>query len=77
MRRPTWLRCPIGDGATAVQGLNGDLTERRLAEAARVRVTKQMPLLVDSTGQGFYGLDADGKCPFINKAMSEMIGYQP
>jgi len=57
--------------------LNEDVTERRLAEAERVRVTKQMQLLLDSTGQGVYGLDLDGKCTFINKAMSEMIGYQP
>src|SRR5215469_1942399 len=57
--------------------LNEDVTERRLAEAERARVTKQMQLLLDSTGQGVYGLDLDGKCTFINKAMSKMIDYQP
>src|SRR6516165_10114867 len=57
--------------------LNEDVTERRLAEAERIRVTKQMQLLLDSTGQGVYGLDLEGKCTFINKAACEMIGYRP
>jgi PAS domain S-box-containing protein len=60
-----------------VVALNEDVTERRLAEAERIRVTKQMQLLLDSTGQGVYGLDLRGKCAFINKAASEMIGYRP
>ena len=57
--------------------LNEDVTERRLAEAERIRVTKQMQLLLDSTGQGVYGLDLDGNCTFINRATCEMIGYRP
>jgi PAS domain S-box-containing protein len=50
---------------------------RRLAEEKTVRIAKQMQLLLNSTGQGIYGLDLNGKCTFINKAMGEMIGYQP
>ena len=60
-----------------VVALSEDVTERRLAEAERIRVTKQMRLLLDSTGQGVYGLDLRGRCTFINKAASEMIGYRP
>ena len=53
-----------------------DVMERRLAEAERIRISKQMQLLLDSTGQGVYGLDTDGKCTFVNRATCEMIGYQ-
>jgi len=56
--------------------LNEDVTERRLAEAERVRLAKQMQLLLDSTGQGVYGIDLDGNCTFVNKATCDMIGYQ-
>jgi PAS domain S-box-containing protein len=60
-----------------VVALNEDVTDRRVAEAERIHIAKQMQLLLDSTGQGVYGLDLDGKCTFINKATCEMIGYQP
>ena len=56
--------------------LNEDVTERRQAEAERVRVSKQMQLLLDSTGQGVYGLDLEGKCTFVNRATCEMVGYR-
>src|SRR5215467_8277241 len=55
--------------------LNEDVTDRRLAEAERIRIARQMQLLLDSTGQAVYGLDLDGNCTFINKATCEMIGY--
>jgi PAS domain S-box-containing protein len=70
------IRDPQGKPKYVVT-LNEDITERRRAETERVRVTKQMQLLLDSTGQGVYGLDLDGKCEFINKATCEMIGYRP
>ena len=57
--------------------LNEDVTEQRLAEAERTRLSRQMQLLLDSTGQGVYGLDLDGNCTFINRATCEMIGYRP
>ena len=57
--------------------LNEDVTDRRLAEAERDRVAKQIQLLLDSTGQAVYGLDLDGNCTFLNRATCELIGYQP
>ena len=57
--------------------LNEDITERRLAEEERTRITKQMQLLLDSTDQGVYGLDLDGNCTFLNRATCKMIGYRP
>jgi len=56
--------------------LNEDITERRRAEEERNRVTQQMRLLLDSTGQGIFGIDRQGDCTFINRATCEMIGYR-
>lgn len=31
--------------------------------------------MLDSTGEGIYGIDLKGRCVFINKAGAEMLGY--
>lgn len=56
--------------------LNEDVTARKLAEAERNHITKQMQLLLDSTGEAVYGLDLEGNCTFINRATCELTGYQ-
>jgi PAS domain S-box-containing protein len=60
-----------------VVALTEDITERRRAEEERTRVSRQMRLLMDSTGEGIYGIDLQGNCTFINRATVEMIGYRP
>ena len=37
----------------------------------------QLGLLLESTGEGIFGIDLDGHCMFINRAGAEMLGYQP
>ena len=32
-------------------------------------------LLLDSTGEGIYGIDMDGNCTFANPACAELLGY--
>jgi PAS domain S-box-containing protein len=41
------------------------------------RLTKQMQALLNSTEAGFYGMDTDGNCTFINRAGARMLGYRP
>jgi len=36
----------------------------------------KLTLLLDSTGEGIYGIDLDGRCTFINRAGAEMLGYR-
>ncbi|MHB8911854.1 MAG: PAS domain-containing sensor histidine kinase, partial [Lysobacter sp.] len=52
------------------------------ADAARVRLAAQqrdseaqVRLLLDSTAEAIYGIDADGHCTFINSACVRMLGY--
>jgi two-component system, sensor histidine kinase and response regulator len=59
-----------------VVALTEDITERNRAEEERNRLTQQMQLLLDSTGQGIYGVDPQGNCTFVNRATCKMIGYQ-
>jgi PAS domain S-box-containing protein len=38
---------------------------------------KQLALLLESTGEGIYGIDMRGLCTFINRAGASMIGREP
>lgn len=35
----------------------------------------RLTLLLESTGEGIFGIDLDGRCTFINRAGAEIIGY--
>ena len=40
-------------------------------------VTQQSDLVVDSVGDGIYGVDGDGLITFINPAAARVLGYEP
>ncbi len=37
----------------------------------------QLRLLLESTGEGIFGIDLDGRCVFINRAGASMLGLEP
>jgi PAS domain S-box-containing protein len=37
---------------------------------------QQLGLLLESTGEGIFGVDLDGHCMFINRAAAQMLGYE-
>ncbi|MES2102334.1 MAG: PAS domain-containing sensor histidine kinase [Pseudomonadota bacterium] len=43
-------------------------------EAARAW-TQRLQLLLESTGEGIFGIDTDGRCTFINRAGAQMLGW--
>lgn len=52
-----------------------DHTERRRVERALRDSEERVRLLLDSAGEGVFGVDMDGKCTFINPAGVRMLGY--
>jgi len=38
--------------------------------------TDRLTLLLESTGEGIFGIDLDGRCTFINRAGAQILGYR-
>ena len=47
---------------------------RRQSAAEEARLGRYNRLLLESTGEGIYGVDLDGRCTFLNDAGARMIG---
>jgi two-component system, OmpR family, sensor histidine kinase VicK len=54
-----------------------DVTEQHEAEEALHLATRQRELILQSVGDGIYGIDLDGRLTFINEAGARALGYQP
>jgi PAS domain S-box-containing protein len=52
-----------------------DVTEQHEAEQALHLATRQRELILESVGDGIYGIDLDGKLTFINQAGARALGY--
>ena len=70
------LLCDAAARPQYIISFSEDITQRRRAEEERNRATQQMQLLLDSTGQGIYGIGPQGDCTFVNRAICEMTGYR-
>jgi PAS domain S-box-containing protein len=60
-----------GAGLLQVEGSSTDATEEKL------RLAEHLKLLMESTDQGIYGVDRQGRCTFVNPAAAQMLGYPP
>ena len=52
-----------------------DITERKHAEEELAQLSLQNRLILDSAGEGIYGLDIEGRITFINPAASQLLGF--
>ena len=83
------LRWILGEGEVVMEdgkpvrvvGMSHDITVRKEAENERASLMKhqkelaeQLRMLLDSTGEGIFGVDADGVCTFMNKSGSALLG---
>ncbi len=71
---------PLHDSAGKIYAIGGivtDITDRKRTEAERHRLLQDKALLLDSTGEGIWGIDLEGNCTFINKSAVQMLGYGP
>ena len=65
-----------GGGIREWVGVHTDIDAERRAEAALREAEERARLLLESSGEGIYGIDTRGRCTFINRAAAEMLGYQ-
>ena len=61
------------DGAVVVFR---DISERKAAIAKLEALTKTYQAILDSAGEGIYGLDREGRITFGNKAAEEILGWK-
>lgn len=61
----------------AVNGaLNREIAERTQAEEEIRELQKKLSLILDSAGEGIFGLDNHGNVTFMNRAASLMLGWE-
>lgn len=53
-----------------------DLQERRQVEVRLARLSHQNELILNSAGEGIYGLNQQGNITFANPAAAKMLGYE-
>ena len=56
--------------------LNREIAERMQAESEAKKLQKQMELILNSAGEGIFGLDTNGNVTFANTAALLMIGWE-
>ena len=56
--------------------LENEISERRLAQDQLERVSGQIQLILNSAGEGIYGLDLNGIVTFINPTGAKLLGYE-
>ncbi len=64
-------------GEKILVGFARDITERKHAEEALARLTREQKLILDSAAEGIAGLDPHGNITFINPAAARFFGANP
>ena len=53
-----------------------DLTQRKRAEQAIEQLRRQSDLILQSVGEGIYGIDVEGRISFENPSAAKLLGYE-
>ncbi len=56
--------------------LHAEIAERLRAEAALAQLNRRHKLILDSAGEGIYGIDLEGRTTFVNPAAARMLGWE-
>lgn len=64
------------ESGSAIQMIGAmiDITAQTVAAHENARLAAQRLLLLESTGEGIYGVDLSGRCTFVNQAAARMFG---
>jgi PAS domain S-box-containing protein len=60
-----------------VLGFGVDISEQVRAEDQLRTLSRQSDSILESVGDGIYGIDLDGNCTVVNPAAAQMIGFKP
>jgi PAS domain S-box-containing protein len=55
--------------------LHAEIAERRQAEVALAQLNRRHKLILDSAGEGIYGVDLEGRTTFVNPAAARMLRW--
>ncbi len=62
-------------GAVGLSSLSDQLrSDNVAADVERTRLSNSLRMLLESAGEGIYGIDADGRCTFMNTAAVSTLG---
>jgi two-component system cell cycle sensor histidine kinase/response regulator CckA len=64
------------NSATHMLGMGIDVTNLKKAQQSSRENEEKYLLLLNSTAEGIYGLDLEGRCTFCNPACLRLLGYQ-
>lgn len=67
----------LQEHVTAITVLITDVTDRHRLQAALSETETRYKRIVETTSEGIWMLDADGKTVYVNRQMAEMLGYLP
>ncbi len=56
-------------------GVLRDISERKASELAMELANRERNLILNSAGEGIYGLDIEGKTTFVNPTACKILGY--
>lgn len=58
-----------------LMGVFRDMTEQKKAEKDKSKYRRQLELLLETAGEGIFGVDIDGNIIFVNKAAAGLMGF--
>ncbi|HEY3272842.1 MAG TPA: PAS domain-containing sensor histidine kinase [Methanocella sp.] len=70
-----YLKRVVLDGAPFIMATVRDIDRRKQAEEERLKLARNIELLLESTDEGILGEDTEGRCTIINRSALQMIGY--
>ena len=56
--------------------LHAEIAERLRTEAALAQLNRRHKLILDSAGEGIYGIDLEGRTTFVNPAAARLLGWE-
>ena len=77
-RQISWSNTILTNDKGAIDyviGVGIDVTERRKAEREVHRIWRQKELILNSAGEGIYGIDVNGKGTFFNPGAEKLTGW--